>query len=60
MSHLTCLVKGFQIGPPSRGLNFKSLDFQMVISSLCCSLITSCKISDLYLLGRPEKLFVSK
>ena len=63
---LTCLVKGFKIrskkllnllvghfGPLTIGLSFKSLGSKMVISSLFCSLIASCKISDLCILGRP-------
>ena len=63
---LACLVKGFKIrsknllnllvrhfGPPTIGLNFKSSGFEMVISSLFCSLIALCKISDLRILGWP-------
>ena len=63
---LTCLVKGFKVrskkllnliighsDPPTIGLSFKSLGSEMVVSSLFCSLITSCKIYDLCILGRP-------
>ena len=62
---LMCLVKGFKIrskkllnypiwhsDPPSIGLSFKSLDSEMVISYLFCSLIVLCKIPDLCILGR--------
>ena len=63
---LTCLVEGFKIrskkllnllvghfGPPTISLSFKSFGSKMVISSLFCSLIALCKISDLCILGRP-------
>ena len=63
---LTCLVKGFKIrskkiinllvghfGPPTIGLSCKSLGSEVIISSLFCSLIALCKISDSCFLGRP-------
>ena len=64
---LTCLVKGFKIrskkflnllvghfGPsPTIALSFKSLDSQMVISSLLCSLTALCKNFDLCVLKWP-------
>ena len=65
MSLLSCLAKDFKIGsikllnllvghfgPPTSGLSFKFSGSKMVISSLFCSLIAFCKISNLYILGR--------
>ena len=73
MLPLTCLFKVFKIGSKkllnlpvahfgahATGLSFKSLCSEMVISSLFCSLIALCKISDLCILGRPYKLLVLK
>ena len=64
---LACLDGGFKIkskqllkitlvehfGTPTIGLSFKSLGSKMVISSLFCSLIALCKVSDLCILGWP-------
>ena len=63
---LTCLVQDFEItskkllnflvvhfDPPAIDLSFKSLGSEMVISSLFCSLIALCKISDICILGQP-------
>ena len=63
---LTSLVKGFKIrskkllnlpvghfGSSTIGLSFKSFGSKMVISSLFCSLIALCTISDLCILGQP-------
>ena len=66
---LKCLVKGFKIrskklpnllvghfGPSTIGHSSKSLGSEMVISSLFCSLIALCKISDLCILGQTIKI----
>ena len=63
---LTCLVRDFKIRskkllsllvghfvPATVGLSFKSLCSEMVTRPLFCSLIASCKTSDLCILGQP-------